>query len=81
MNSSTKNEHYGRLNDRFGDRSARLRNLGFVYEHVAGVDYDLAVFVRRRPGYRKAEAVAAAFVMNADDVVWADRLAEVEASR
>jgi hypothetical protein len=77
MTASERNEHYGRLNDRFDGRAARLRKMGFVYEHVTGVDYDLGVFVRRRPGFRKADVIAAAFVMNADEVVWTDQVRRV----
>lgn len=71
----TSNEHYGLLNDRFEVRSRILRNLGFRYEHVEG--FDMAVFVRPRPGHKVPVCVPAAFVMHADYRCWSDRAEEL----
>lgn len=71
------NAHYARLNDRFEGRSLRLRRLGFRYQHIP--EWDTAVFVRRHPHKpNRNQTVSASFVMCADDIVWADRLEELE---
>jgi hypothetical protein len=73
MTSKEKNDHYGKINHRFEERSQILRDLGFKYECVPG--YELAVFAHR-PGTRKAHTIAAATVSLADAVVWEDYLAD-----
>lgn len=70
----TPNDHYGRLNARFDIRAAALRNLGFAYQHVPGLN--TAVFTRTRFG--RVHSIASGTAINADDVVWADTLAQAE---
>lgn len=76
LDPQSKNAHYGRLNERFEERSKELRGLGFRYQRLD--EYGIAIFVRKHP-YRfgQQESVPAAFVLTADSLVWADRLAEL----
>jgi hypothetical protein len=78
MTTAEKNTHYGMLNDRFEGRSKRLRELGFKYVPIPG--FDAAVFVKPRafhPG-KPPHTVQASLVMCADEIVWADRIEELE---
>lgn len=70
MTAAERNEHYGKLNTRFDERAAVLREMGFKYQHVPGLG--IAVFVKER--HCRTHALSAGSVMNADDVVWADYL-------
>ena len=65
-----KNDHYRHLNERFDERSAELRRLGFKYEIVA---LDIAAFVLTRYSTLRYQ-IPAAKVLCADDIVWADAL-------
>ena len=78
MTATEKNEHYRKLNLRFDERAAELRQLGFRYEHVFLFGQSKGVFVKNHPWTEKYNRVeTAAMVMTADDVVWADRLADL----
>jgi hypothetical protein len=68
LTPAQRNEHYGKLNDRFDGRAAWLRDRGFKYETVPGMH--VAVFTRTRCG--RLHVVTASLVMNADEVVWED---------
>lgn len=74
MTAAEKNDHYGMLNGRFDNRADFLRDNGFKYEQVPGLN--IAVFTKSRFG--RVLCLPAALVMNADSIVWADRVEEVE---
>lgn len=73
MTATEKNAHYGKLNDQFDARATVLRGLGFRYEHVPALQ--IAVFTKTRFG--RVTCLPASFVMNADEIVWGDKLDEV----
>lgn len=67
------NEHYGRINERFDVRHKQITELGFKRESIK--EYNIAVYVRRQPGC-KPEVIQAATLTCADEVVWAEVLAD-----
>lgn len=73
MTREERNAHYGKLNERFEERSAELRSMGYKYQQIPGMG--IAVFTRTKHG--KVKTVAAGTVLNADDVVWADTAVEL----
>ena len=78
MTAAEKSNHYRMLNERFDGRSVTLRRLGFTYEHIEVAGQTKGVFVKRHPWMEKYNRVeTAAFVMCADEVAWADRLADL----
>lgn len=76
MTPAQKNDHYGMLNERFEERSAFLRNKGFVYKRIE--ELGIAVFTRKRLG-GKPITFAAGAIMNADPTVWGDMMNSAEA--
>lgn len=66
----TSNEHYGKLNARFEERSAHLRKIGYKYTRVE--EYNITFFTCKKFG--KVESIAVGTVMSADPLVWADTL-------
>lgn len=69
------NEHYKMLNDRFDARAALLRQAGMSYVHIE--EYNTAVFTIKKPVHKRPLTFSASLVMNADEIVWADKLAEL----
>lgn len=71
-----KNAHYAAMNDRFDGRAIRLRKMGFSYQRIE--EWDTAIFWRKDPCRpNRKQTISAAFVMCADETVWADRVADL----
>lgn len=74
---SESNRRYGALNERFDERATQLLGMGFKYQRIK--EYDIAVFVRPRPGKTVPTSIQAAFVAHADDYFWEDKIRDVQA--
>lgn len=74
LTAQERNEHYGRLNVRFDERAAILREMGYKYEQVPMLP--VAVFTRQRFG--KWHAIPACLLSCADEIVWEDKLEEAK---
>ncbi len=74
MTPAERNAHYGKLNDRFDERSKLLRSLGFTYQHVPLMN--LAVFSKVRAS--KPMTVPAGVVMHADEIAWEDEVERIK---
>ena len=72
--TTTSNEHYGRLNQIFDERSKVLREMGFKYEQIEA--YQIAVFAHYTRVRKYHYTLAATFVMHADERSWNERLAD-----
>lgn len=81
MTTKQKSKHYEKLNRRFDDRAALLREMGFKYtglDKIGAEGHNLAVFTRPerfKPG--KHETIAAGYVLAADPVLWDDTVARL----
>ena len=74
LTAAQKNEHYGKLNERFDVRNGLLYRMGYRREAVPALN--IAVYVKTRFG--RVHAIPAAVLTCADEIVWADHMEEAK---
>lgn len=73
MSPKQKSNHYRKLNERMDARYEQIAKLGFKQINMG----EFNVFSRRDPVFpNRTQTVPAAVLLYADDIVWADKVAD-----
>jgi hypothetical protein len=73
MTPKQKNDHYGKLNERMDVRYEQIAKLGFKQINMG----EFNAFSRKHPAFpNRTQTVPAAVLLYADEIVWADKIAD-----
>ncbi len=72
----TSNEVYGAYSERFDIRAGQLVRLGFIRKTLE--EYNIGIFVKKVIGLKYPEVIQPAFIMNASNRVWNERIEQLK---
>lgn len=77
MTPKQKNDHYGKLNERFDVRCDKLVKIGFKQESFTNREFGISITIFTRKAWWVSggvQTITAQIIMHADELVWADQM-------